>query len=150
MLEDYFVAGTGEGRFLALEASDPGDPTRGKCGEALVALPSGGALAIALPLEARGRLGRLGALLTLPHRIARAEKILSQCGATSVQRYGVTPDLRTPAVIFPLGTPAARYAEEHLVPGPRKWVLAVVRKVLTYCLGYDPSVGAVLVVGRKP
>jgi hypothetical protein len=86
----------------------------------------------------------------LPFRLAHVEKTLAQCGATAVQRYGVTPELQKPAAVYPLGTPAARYAEENLVPGPRKWLLAVLRKSLTYCLGYDPSLGAVLVVGRKP
>jgi hypothetical protein len=157
MLADFFSVGqagesspAGGARFAAVEQTSAGGPAREACQETLARLPPGGALAVAIRLDTGGRLRRLGRLLMLPLRMALAGRSLTRCGAASVQRYGVFPDLRTPAVVFPLGTPAARYAEEHLVPGPRQWFLAVIRKVLTRCLGYDPSLGAVLVVGRKP
>jgi hypothetical protein len=158
MLAEFFVAGRsggydldpGGGHFVAIEQTALGGPARQKCQEITAALRSGGGLAIAIRLDGRSRLRRLGTLLTLPIRMALAERTLAWCGTTSVQRYGVTPDLRAPTVVFPLDTPAARYAEEHLVPGPRNWFLAVLRKALTRCLGNDPSLGAILVVGRKP
>jgi hypothetical protein len=158
MLLDFFTVGpagdrdteAGSACFIAVDQTFPAGPAREKCRELLAALPSGGALAITIRLDTGGRLRRLGTLLSLPLRMALAERKLAQCGAKAVQRYGVAPDLRSPAIVFPLGTPAARYAEEHLIPGPRKWLLAVIRKGLTRCLGYDPALGAVLVVGTKP
>lgn len=149
MLADFFLADSA-GRFLVLDQIVAGVPMQEQCRQALTTLSSGGTLAITFRLGASGRVGRLKALLALPLRMAMAERVLKGCGATCVQRYGVTPSLETPAVIFPLGTPAARYAETHLIPGSTKRLLSLMRKILTHCMGYDPSLGAILIVGRKP
>ena len=158
MLGDFFLASPSHAgraepppdRFIALEATRAGASLAQRCQEALSRLPSGGGLAVAFPLNGQGRLRRVGTLLTLPLRMARAERALARCRVASVQRYGVAPDLTAPAVIYPLGTPAARYAEENLVSGPRNRLLALARRLLSVCLGFDPSLGGVLIMGNKP
>jgi hypothetical protein len=157
MLADFFLADSSRDRmpnsgggFIVLDRTMTGGPVGEQCRNALAALPSGGVLAIAIRLGASGRARRLSNLLTLPLQMARAERALKGYGVTGVGRYGVTPNLEAPAVIFPLGTPAARYAATHLVPGSAKRLLSLMRKILTYCMGYDPSLGAILIVGRKP
>ena len=144
-LAPFFVGG----RFVVLDATASGGDLRGRCQAALAALPAGGGLAIAVGLNGGGRLRRLIGSLTLPFRMARAENTLAGCGATGVQRYGVYPDLHSPTVVFPLRTPAAWYAEEHLVPGPCSPLAGMIRKIFRRCLGFDPSLGAVIVVGSK-
>src|SRR5579872_6252721 len=131
MLADFFLAGpsgdTGPAagdRFVVLDPTVKPGPMREQCRRALSALPPGGALVLARRLGAGGWARRLAALLTLPLWLAAAERVLRGGGATGVRRYGVSPDLRAPAVVFPLGTPAARYAEAHLLPGPGKPLLS--------------------------
>ena len=151
LLEDFFVAappGGIDGRpFLAVE----GRPLAAKCWEGLASLPTGGYLAVALRLDAPGRLRHLADLLTLPVRVAGAASVLARCGAVPVGRYGVSPDLGSPTVVYPLNGPASRYAERHLLPGGRRrWPFVILRKVLSWWTGCDVSLGGVLVIGRKP
>ena len=64
-------------------------------------------------------------------------------------RYGLAPDLATPTVVYQLEGAAARYTEEHLLLAPRSRFAAVVFGILRLWAGCDPSLGAILVVGRK-
>jgi hypothetical protein len=106
-------------------------------------------LGIAVELNDRGRVGRIIELLGLRPRIARAAAALTACGAVVVGRYGVTPNLRSPTVVYDLNSPAACYSEEHLLAGPRSFFAAFVRKVLSVWTGCDCTLGAILVMGRK-
>ncbi|HMB04978.1 MAG TPA: hypothetical protein VKP69_14715 [Isosphaeraceae bacterium] len=125
-------------------------PAPDRCRAAFDALPSGSYLAVVLRLRGRGRLRRSLDLLTLPARMAAAEGALAHCGATPAGRYGVAPNLRAPTVLYRLGGAAAAYAEARLLPGAERWPFSVLRKGLGRWAGCDPSLGAVLVIGRKP
>ena len=87
--------------------------------------------------------------LRLPNEVTQVERALVQSGAEPVGRYGVAPDLATPTVVYQLGGSAARYAEKQLLLIPRSRPAAAVCKILRFWAGCDPSLGAILVVGRK-
>src|SRR5690242_15841122 len=101
MLSEFFLAASQElpeteslpVGFILLQGTGSGGSVATRCREAFAALASGGSVAIALPLGGQGRLRRMRELLSLLIRLARAKRILIRCRATSVQRYGVTPDL---------------------------------------------------------
>jgi len=120
-----------------------------RCREALASLAPGGYLAIALELSHGSRFLRMIKTLTLPYRVAGAERELARSGAEPAGRYGVAPDLATPTVVYQLGVAAGRYAEEHLLLTARSRPAAVVCALLRMWAGCDPSLGAVLVIGRK-
>jgi hypothetical protein len=120
-----------------------------RCREALASLTPGGYLAIALELSHGTRFRRMIKTLTLPYRVAGVERELARSGAELVGRYGVAPDLTTPTVVYQLGVAAARYAEKHLLLSPRSRPAAAVCAILRMWAGCDPSLGAILVVGRK-
>lgn len=113
-------------------------------------LAPGGYLAIALPISSGGRMLRVAGLLSLPIRIAATKRLLVRCGATPAGCYGVSPDLQEPTVVYELRGKAGRYAERHLLSGRRAWPSAVACGLLRALVGCDPSLGAVLVIGKRP
>jgi hypothetical protein len=139
-----------EPEFVTIGDIEGSDPLLGRCQEALASLSSDGYLSIAVELRNRGRLGRIIELLGLRARMARATESLTACGAVVVGLFGVTPDLGSPTVIYRLSSPAARYAEQHLLAGSQSLTVALVQKVLSLWTGRDSTLGAVLVIGRKP
>jgi hypothetical protein len=120
------------------------------CRAALASLAPGGYLAIALELSHGSRLHRAIKTLTLRHRVADAERELARSGAVPAGRFGVAPDLAAPTVVYQIGVAAALYAEEHLLLAPRSRSAALVCGILRIWGGCDPSLGAILVIGRKP
>jgi len=122
----------------------------GRCRDALARLEPGGYLAIVLDLGHVSRIRRLAGAIRAPRSIARAERVLARAGAEPSGRYGVEPDLDAPTVVYQLGGDAARYAEDNLLLGARPAAVAAMCRVLRLWLGCDPSLGAILVVGRKP
>jgi hypothetical protein len=142
--------GNSSPRFVTVRYGAQGGSASPRCREAYDAIPSGSYLAIVIPLEEHGLLRRMVSLLALSSRLTAAEQILSRCGAILAGRYGVFPDLRVPTILFRLGSSASRYAEEHLLQGTTRWPLSALRPVLRCWAGCDPSLGAVLVIGRKP
>jgi hypothetical protein len=127
-----------------------GTPDPERCCEALSLLEPGGYIAVALELPDGSRFRRIAAILNLPSRIAAAERALARCGVEPAGRYGVAPDLRAPTILYQLGSAAARYGEEHLLLGPRPWLASALCAILRLWSGCAPSLGAVLVVGRRP
>jgi hypothetical protein len=147
--ENPIAAESSRPRFALIERATAGASIAVCCREALTTLAPGGYLAIALEMSHGTRFQRMIKTLRMPYHVADAERELARNGAEPAGRYGVAPDLATPAVVYQLGGAAARYAEEHLLLTPRSRPAAVVCAILRIWAGSDPSLGAILVVGRK-
>lgn len=93
-----------------------------------------------------GRFARFQILLHMRFRLAKIDRVLASCGADLEGRYGVNPDLQSPAVIYPLDSPAGAYAEMNLLSASE----APLRRLLRCMAGCDTSLGGILVIGRKP
>jgi hypothetical protein len=103
---------------------------------------------VGIPLRSgRGRLADLRSWATLPMRVRKCEKALVASGC-QVTRYAVEPSLANPSLIFELGSIAEEYARTHLLGHSRRWML--VRRVLGWWLGCDPSVGGIILIGTRP
>lgn len=139
-----------EFRFAMMGEGTRGAPDPDRCRETLASLPPGGYVAVALVLPDGSRFQRMTAALTLPFRLAAAERALRRRGVEPAGRYGVSPDLCAPTVLYQLESAAARYAEKYLLLSPRSLLSHAICGVLRLWAGLDPSLGAVLVVGRKP
>jgi hypothetical protein len=144
------VAERGDARFSMMREATDEAVDANRCRDALAPLMPGGYLAVALELPHGSRFRRLAGALGLPFGVARAERALARGGAELAGRYGVAPDLDAPTVVYQLGGAAARYAEENLLLGRRSWPVAALCWTLRLWTGCDPSLGAILVVGRKP
>jgi hypothetical protein len=107
-----------------------------------------GPVIVGIPLRTgRGRLAELRSWATLPTRVRHCERALAESGCR-VTRYAVEPSLAAPALIFELGSTAEEYARTHLLGHGGRWSL--VRRVLRWWLGCDPSVGGIILIGRRP
>jgi hypothetical protein len=137
-------------RFAMIAEGTRGAPDPECCRETLSLVAPGGYAAVALELPDGGRSRRMAAILTLSSRMAAAERTLERCGAEPAGRYGVAPDLRAPTILYQIGSAAARYGEEHLLLSPRPLLASALCAIFRLWTGCDPSLGAVLVVGRKP
>jgi hypothetical protein len=103
---------------------------------------------VGIPLrDGRGRLADLMSWATLPLRVRKCERALVESGCR-VTRYAVDPTLANPSLIFELGSIAEEYATTHLLGHSRRWSL--VRRMLRWWLGCDPSVGGMILIGTKP
>jgi hypothetical protein len=149
-VETQIAAEPRDPRFVMIDHSTGRASVAARCREVLASLAPGGYLAIALELSHGSRFHRIIKTLRLPYHVADAERELARNGAEPAGRYGVAPDLSTPTVVYQLGGAAARYAEEHLLSAPRSRFAAVVCRILRLWASCDPSLGAILVVGRKP
>jgi hypothetical protein len=117
----------------------------GRLAQTAAGLDAGDVVVYAIAIEGSVWV-RLLTLLTLPLRVARAQRVLRGAGAVRVHRYAVTPSLERPTVAYELDTPAAQYADRHLRPratGER------LRGIIARVAGVDPSIGAVVVAGLK-
>jgi hypothetical protein len=149
---DHGQAGAGRrgARWALLSEAIDGATDAIRCREALALLTPGGYLAIALELPHGSLMLRMAGALGLPARVVRTERALARGGAELMGRYGVAPDLGAPTVVYQLRSTAARYAEENLLMGRRSWPATTLCRILRLWMGCDPSLGAILVVGRKP
>jgi hypothetical protein len=102
-------------------------------------------IAYAVPFE--GSLpARLLTVATLGLRLRRAMRAIARHGAREVATYGVEPRLDAPMFAYELDSAASRYADRFLRP---RGSGAAIRQLIARCFGYDPALGAVVVVGRK-
>jgi hypothetical protein len=107
-----------------------------------------GPVIVGIPLRnGRGRLAALRSWATLPTRVRKCERALVESGCR-VTRYAVEPSLAAPALVFELGSIAEEYATTHLLGHSGRWSL--VRRVLRWWLGCDPSVGGIILIGTRP
>jgi hypothetical protein len=137
----------GKSRLLFLDDADPssGAATR----ELLAAVAPRGHVAILLRLEATGALQRLLQFGALPGRMRRAANTLRSMGIANSERFAVSPDVGQPVFIYSLRQPSAAYARDNILP-PNKGVAGALRWLISRWAGCDPSIGAVLVIGRAP
>jgi len=120
-----------------------------RCKEAFATIPFGGYLAVVIQLETLSHLRRLASFLTLRFHLLQVKHALAHCGVIQIELYGVSPNLQSPTIIYPLASAAARYAQANLLPASLS-PCAILRKALAWWAGCDVSLGAVLVIGRKP
>lgn len=106
----------------------------------------GGHVAIMLRLDAPSRLLRLMAWLTMPFRIAVAERRILRSGATPAARIGLWPDTQAPTFVWHLEGPASAYADAQLLPPPSAPLQWIRRAAPRFQLCH-PSVAAVIVIG---
>jgi len=106
---------------------------------------AGDVVAYAVPFE--GSLpARLLTVATLAIRLRRARRAFARNGAVEIATYGVEPRLDAPMFAYQLDSAASRYADRFLRHGGSG---AAIRQLIARCFGYDPALGAVVVVGRK-
>lgn len=113
--------------------------------DALNRSAAGDVVAYAVPL-ARPAVVRLLMLATLSLRLHCAEWMMGRNGAAAVSRYGIEPRLEAPSFAFQLDSAASQYADRFLrARGPA----ATLRRLAARCFGYDPTLGAIVVMARK-
>ena len=127
--------------FLRATAAPQGEAVR----RLVNGLAAGECIAFAMPLNG-APVDRLRALLTFRLRMRRIVRAMRDAGAEQTRRFGVDPDLEMPSCIYELDTDAAQYAEGCLRPRGR---FRLVRRLLQRVAGYDPALGAIVVIGRK-
>jgi hypothetical protein len=119
-----------------------------RCRKAFAEAPAGSTVIILIRAEETG-FARLSHWLLLPFQLAVALRALARHGATLLGSFAVFPDVRTSTLLYELRSPAQRYAERFLVArSPESWPTAVLRKCLSAWAGCDPSMGAVVVIGK--
>jgi hypothetical protein len=114
--------------------------------DALNRLGSGDVAAYVVPLDTPP-LARLMTLVTLPLRLWNAARTIERGRMIVVGKYGIDPHLAAPAFVYQLDSAASRYADRSM--RPRGYAPAL-RKLAAKWSGCDPSVGAVVLVARKP
>jgi hypothetical protein len=118
------------------------------CRNAVVDMDQGGYLAIAIHLDGMNPVRKLMNFISLRYRLFQAKHALMISGVACAGVFGISPDLLSPTIIFPLGGIAAQYAEINLLPRSTK-MPGIFRRMLSWWAGCDISAGAVLVTGRK-
>ena len=108
-------------------------------------LQPGECVACSIPLNG-SPVQRLWTYGTLPLRRWWAERVFDSAGADVVGRWGVDPDLNSPACMFDLDSDADVYAGARLRP---RGLQLGLRRALARVFGVDPALGAVVIVGRK-
>jgi hypothetical protein len=104
---------------------------------------------VGIPLRSGGgRLADLVSWATLPLRVRTCERALLKSGCCHVARYAVEPSLEAPSLVFELGSIAEEYATTHLLGHSGRWSL--LRRMLAWWLGCDPSVGGIILIGTRP
>ena len=135
--------------FAVLDSSLRG-PQRVAADRQLVAgMQSTGVVSVVLCARRRSRVARTAYWLTSAPRIAAARRRIVRAGATLLGLYAVFPDAERPTILYELGSPACAYAERLLLPIQARRFTSI-RAFLSRVVGFDPSVGAVIVVGRVP
>jgi hypothetical protein len=112
---------------------------------AIDAAPVGGLVGYAIPLNTPLS-HRLRTMIALRYELWRIAREMERAGARPIGRYGVEPNLDTPAFVFELDTAAAAYADRCFRPRGRA---LLARRCAARVFGCDPALGALLVIARK-
>lgn len=119
-----------------------------RCRKAIAEAPAGSTVIFLIRTEETG-FARLSRWFFLRFQLAVALRALAHHGAALVGSFAVFPEVRASTLLYELRSPAQRYAERFLVArSPESWPTAVVRKCLSMWAGCDPSMGAVVVIGK--
>jgi hypothetical protein len=113
--------------------------------DALEQSAAGDLVVYAVPLDAPP-LSRLVMFVTLALRLRRAQRMIERSGVAAVGRYGIDPRLEAPAFVYQLDSAASQYADRFL---RARGSAAALRRLAARCFGYDPALGAIVVIGRK-
>jgi hypothetical protein len=116
--------------------------------KAIASVKKDGYVVIIIHLESTHPIQALMNFVTLRYRLLQAKRIIKRSGATTAGLFGISPNLASPTIIFPLGGVAAQYAERNLLPRSAKFS-AFLLKALSWWAGCDVSVGTLLAAGRK-
>jgi hypothetical protein len=111
------------------------------------AVPPGARPAILIRIGDGGRVARLLSWLLLPAARARIERVLGRGGIGTAAVYAIAPDCETPTWVYRLDSPAAAYAQSHLLPGGAKW--RAIRGAVRWWTGCDPAVSGLLIVASR-
>jgi hypothetical protein len=112
---------------------------------ALEGMSAGDCIAYAIALNAPS-VTRLVTLATLPLHLRRIERTIARGGAQVVGRYGVDPSLDSPSCVYELNSPASDYADRCLRPHGSAQVL---RRILARWFACDPTLGGIVILGKK-
>lgn len=155
-LTDFFVGGGPYGRtpsqqrcFVIVEERGRSGTVLSRCRAAIATVASGGYVAVVVRLDRLGALSRLVDFLMLPFRLARVSRAIADSGASPAGLFGIVPNVGQPTIVFPLRGAAAIYAQSKLLSIPSR-PRAVGCRILAWWAGCDVSIGALLVVGRRP
>jgi hypothetical protein len=105
--------------------------------------------AVLIRLGDGGRLAKLIDWLLVPFARARAERLLgaSHTAASRADVYAIAPDCEAPTWVYRVGSPAAAYADSHLLP--RGAGLGAIRAAVRWWIGCDAGVAGLLVIGGR-
>lgn len=130
--------------FTLLRHDQVGEPQSELRG-AIDAAPPGAVVGYAIPLNTPLR-RRLATLIGLRYHLWRVARSMQRAGALPLGRYGVEPNLESPALVFELNTAASAYADRCFRPRGRA---LLARRCAARVFGCDPALGAILVIARK-
>ncbi len=136
---------TGAGSMVLVGSGTPAAVCLNRFDAATV--PPGGCPAVLIRVGDGGALSRLLDWLLLPVARARVERRLRRDGADAPAVYAIAPDCETPTWVFRVESPAAAYAQSHLLPRGAGW--QGVRAAVRWWTGCDPVVAGLLIVGGR-
>jgi len=139
------------GRGLVCVQAEACAPARGdRLSQVLQRLPAGGCVGLVIAVGGDSVSQRISRILLMRFHLARTRRSLTRCGAIVVGSFAIGPDLRAPTWVYPLAGTAARYARSHLLSWRTGRLWEASRGVLSIVGGCEPSVGGVIVIGRRP
>ena len=138
---------TGSGAVVLVASGTAADLCWGR----LAAPPpaGGGAAAVLIRVGDGGRVAKLLDWVLLPIARARVERLLARHRTAPARAavYAVAPDCEAPTWVYRLGTPAAAYADSHLLS--RVAGLRAIRAIVRWWTGCDATVAGLLVIGGR-
>ncbi|MGE0813114.1 MAG: hypothetical protein AB7O28_25075 [Vicinamibacterales bacterium] len=115
------------------------------------ALAAGERLAVPVPLRPPGTAARIRALAGCRREVARARRRLSAAGAGRIRTFAGVPGAEALFLVYELGDPAQRYAEECVVfdTGGGSTLTRAAKRALRSVSGVSTSAELLLVVGER-
>lgn len=132
-------------KFLVVMQLHPLWPSMAPLRDAATAAAVGDSVAFAVPLNTP-LFTRLLTLATLRLHRRRAVRALRSSGADVVTCVGVDPSLSHPSWFYELDTAASAYTDCYMRP---RGSHVAARRIAQRWFGCDPSLGGVMVVGKK-
>lgn len=132
-------------RCSVITSSHPVWPSMVPLSRAIDGAAGGDCVAFAVALDTPV-LTRLLTLAMLRWQRRRASRAICRAGGEVVGHFGVDPSLAQPSWMYELGTAAAEYTNRLMRPRGSHHLL---RRIAERCVGCDPALGAVLVLGKK-